>query len=1397
MADLGGPSPSIEASPETLHEQTDDDGQGAIVSDVDLNGQNHERSPSPVEVPQQGEPVTDPAQNFSQAESSAIGTHAPSIHVESPKDDESSSSSAIPSSTAPSTNAPASRPRTDSQSTSATTETQRSPTRSSLVFVISALETIQSSKDAQRHKNLKDLTEQALSAIRTIGDPAQIDPRVLFNPLRVATEEATADAVVVTALDCIGKLISYSYFSASQQQGQDTTTTTDSLIDQAIDTICNCFEGETTTDRVQLQIIISLLAAVLNNKVVVHGAGLLKAVRQMYNIFLHSKNVRNQQVAQGTLTQMVGTVFERARGRISAKEARSNLSKVALGKSPDRSSEMVNGSSLGVASSKVSLDGDRSADPEEDVDDAVHCGRKEEEKITLKTFERRDSFDKGLTEGPTMVTRVKGGSTSLSGQGPLGSASDEASADQDALSEEDEEDEVYMKDAFLVFRAMCKISIKPLRPEEVADPKSQGMRTKLLSLHMIHMILFNNTQLFLSPVATIRGGSGQSDATPFTQAVKQLLCQSLSRNGASSVSKVFEVGCEIFWMMLKHLRVFLKQEVEVFLKEIYLAILDNRHVPPFQKQCFLNVLQRLVTDPRALVEVYLNYDCDRSASDNMFQRIVEHLSRVSSTPVPITSIQAQTYVEKAAKKQALQEWQTRGTVPSSLSTIVAGSAGDIDTAYPMEYAMKYQSLECIVEALRSLVHWTQQALESAKVALNESDNKMSADDVRESSDTRPLSAMASPYATGSETPPPGTPLAEDDPMQLREAKKRKTALLEAVNRFNFKPKHGLRTLLREGFIKSSSPEDIARFLLTNEQLSKAAIGEFLGEGDAENVAIMHAFVDAMEFTRTRFVDALRRFLQSFRLPGESQKIDRFMLKFAERYIVGNPNAFANADTAYVLAYSVIMLNTDQHSSKLKGKRMTPEDFIKNNRGINDNADLPDEYLRGIFDEITHNEIVLHTERDTAANMGYTTQPAPTGIASGLGQAFANVGRDLQREAYLQKAEEMTNKTEQLFKSLLRAQKKTATKDEAIRFIPATSFKHIGPMFDVTWMPFLTALSGCAQNTSNLDTIKLCLDGMKLAVQIACLFDLESPRQAFVSTIARFTNLYNLSEMQAKNVEALRVLLDVAYSEGNLLRESWREILTCISQLDRFQLISEGVPERTLPDVLKARPSHSRTKSSKPGLQVPQRGRNSGGGSLTNYRADIAEEARGSEIVNGVDRIFTSTNRLSGEAIVCFVKALAQVSWQEIESSGQSQDPRTYSLQKLVEVSGYNMDRVRFEWSNIWQILGDHFNHVGCNANTKVVHFALNSLRQLSMRFLDLEELPGFKFQKDFLKPFEHIIGNTTHVQVKEIVLHSLVQMIQARGENIRSGWRTIFSVFTVAARERFGKTSHTVSNAMY
>ena len=46
---------------------------------------------------------------------------------------------------------------------------------------------------------------------------------------------------------------------------------------------------------------------------------------------------------------------------------------------------------------------------------------------------------------------------------------------------------------------------------------------------------------------------------------------------------------------------------------------------------------------------------------------------------------------------------------------------------------------------------------------------------------------------------------------------------------------------------------------------------------------MYAYIDQMNFVDMDIVSALRKFLEGFRLPGESQKIDRLMEKFASRY----------------------------------------------------------------------------------------------------------------------------------------------------------------------------------------------------------------------------------------------------------------------------------------------------------------------------------------------------------------------------------------------------------------------------------------------------------------------------------------------------------------------------------
>ena len=79
------------------------------------------------------------------------------------------------------------------------------------------------------------------------------------------------------------------------------------------------------------------------------------------------------------------------------------------------------------------------------------------------------------------------------------------------------------------------------------------------------------------------------------------------------------------------------------------------------------------------------------------------------------------------------------------------------------------------------------------------------------------------------------------------------------------------------------------------------------------------------------------------MPGEAQKIERLMEIFSHRYVVCNPDMagkLSNTDSIFILAFAIILLNTDLHTPNLKQeKRMKVEDFVRNLRGIDDGSDL--------------------------------------------------------------------------------------------------------------------------------------------------------------------------------------------------------------------------------------------------------------------------------------------------------------------------------------------------------------------------------------------------------------------------------------------------------------------------
>ncbi|KAH3677036.1 hypothetical protein WICMUC_001942 [Wickerhamomyces mucosus] len=1201
------------------------------------------------------------------------------------------------------------------------------PNNAHISFVKTAITSISEHKDVKKNQNLLNSTSKTLEKLQS-----GFDSYLVFESLSLAIESKSVD-VILLALDCISKIFTFQLFEsiqvpapnrnegkpdlpANDDQIENTVSSSSSssskvnLIDAAIEVIASSFEGEGTDERIEIQVTRALVAAALNEQLPPHGAILLRAVRQIYNIFILSLSPANQGIAQASLTQIVNVIFERVEKLPYNPSTKSGI--------PLKSDSNL---TLNEQGSRLSRQGS-----------------------TSNSFQQNN----GTEEEPLTLQNLK----DLNDE-------QEKIVDQENVTED--ENEQIVKDAFLLFRAMCKLSVKTLESESL-DMRSHAVRSKLISLHIIHSIIKEHIDVFLSNNILIHSSSSK-DSTIFVDAVRQYLCLTISRNAASSISPVFETTLEIFWLIVSNLRSQFKREIPVFLNEIYFPVAELKTSTSHQKRYFLIVIQRLSNDPRALIEFYLNYDCDPSLP-NICEKITDYLTKLALTRVDITPSQKAAYKEHETKSIATYNLSQLPLL--SISKLSSQTAILDNNAFPIEYALKITSLNSIVGIIRSLNSWAQKGLTSDA----RSSSWLAATRKRSSTNGSALQ-LSSPITSN-------FPEEVDDPLEFENLKQRKTALQEGIRQFNFKPKKGLVYLTKEGFIADGKPETIANFLLEQPGLDKAVIGEYLGEGDEANIAIMHAFVDSMDFANSSFVDAMRTFLQAFRLPGESQKIDRYMLKFAERYLDGNPGVFANADTAYVLAYSVVMLNTDQHSKNVK-HRMTIEDFIKNNRGIDDGKSLQDSYLINIFNEISSNEIKLQSEQHAALLAGDILPPQQSfGLFS---------GRDVTREAYNQASKEISVKTEKLFKNLGRSKRGHI-------FYSASHVEHVRSIFDTLWMSFLAALTTPFKDLDDKDTTKICLEGIKLSVGISCIFELDYARTSFVGALIQFANASNYQDLKDKNIEAIILLLKIAETNGNLLKDSWKDILTLISQVERLQLIAQGIHADSLPDVSNARvhrtsiDSQRTTNSSNYGFFGFGKKASLSEQAQSNHQNQQLNHAIGQRLIStelsiAIDKVFTQSAQLNGTAIIDFIKALAGVASEEIESSLDSSTPRTFSLQKVIDVCYYNMGRIRLEWSPIWAVIGGCFNNIGTKHNLSIVFFALDSLRQLSVRFLDIEELAGFKFQEDFLKPFDYILQNSKNDQVSEMVLNCLENLIKVKGEKIKSGWKSIFAALKRSAQE--------------
>ena len=275
---------------------------------------------------------------------------------------------------------------------------------------------------------------------------------------------------MIASLDCISKLISYSFFveesprpnftspppspggpngrqSGSTQGGHEPT-----LVDIVVHTITSC-HTESTPETVSLQIVKALLSLVLSTTVLVHQSSLLKAVRTVYNIFLLSADPVNQMVAQGGLTQIVNHVFARCKvENLSAifPETPSFTPKNDPALSPTSSHQQTPPTVISPV-------------PPSPAPESQPLSR------TGSTEGAETGESKEPAPDPCVSSNFRDYAYSYSrsdGENPL---EGEGHPPPDALPPyELTTNDLFVKDAFLVFRALCKLTMKPVTTERCA-----------------------------------------------------------------------------------------------------------------------------------------------------------------------------------------------------------------------------------------------------------------------------------------------------------------------------------------------------------------------------------------------------------------------------------------------------------------------------------------------------------------------------------------------------------------------------------------------------------------------------------------------------------------------------------------------------------------------------------------------------------------------------------------------------------------------------------------------------------------------------------------------------------------------------------------------------------------
>ena len=1063
------------------------------------------------------------------------------------------------------------------------------------------------------------------------------------------------------------------------------------------------------------------------------------------------------------------------------------------------------------------------------------------------------------------------------------------------------------RDAFLVLRSLCKLSMRvqpsgdrnshsglqttgsdvvwdsskdptgrsPINPGESGPDIFGGENGKRVEgLQQIYSraihpaleskILALDLLLYVLKRTDMSGSFLQDCGPQFHYAIRNYLCFSLLKNCTSDDTTVVKLSLLVFVPIFQNFRSILKAEIEAFVTNVFFVILDSKNSPIEHKSLVVTLFNEICSDPTSLAEIFLNYDCDLSAVD-LFHRIINTLSKVAR----------------------MTDADAGDSGSSTMSSLISGSGGArMERIRTQHRELRLTAMKALRQVLASL---NGSIVEPMKV------NASPSSDENENGRSEPVltKTVENGHGNGAEAKKSLVEIYDDK-------KKRREEDSEIVLRFNQKPKAGIAYAEKCGHLDSSDPADVAKFLLKNkDRLEKTQIGEYLGrEPDYDNgmpLKVLHEYVHQMDFDGLQFDNAIRHYLSGFRLPGEAQKIDRILEKFAERYSEQNPNAFPSADVAFILSFSIIMLNTDLHNPSIKEERkMTKDGFIRNNRGISDGQDLPKEMLIEIFDRIKENPISLKEDDDARERAA-----DPTNASNVLSPAvfFTNHYDEMDKTKesnFMKERDHIVRTTESLLKRRRTSHRKNrsnsvASRSSNLRYVRTDDSglrdEYVAPMFEVTWGPALAAFSTAMESANGTvgallaiasdeeleaaaanaaETIEVCLTGFRFAICTAGLVGNDVARDSFMFALSRFSQLGTGVLLEPRHVRCIQTMVVLARSDGELLGRSWEHIFKALSEINRFHQLFQLMARNDRVVAAAAERRKARLASRERRKEEKERRRaeredsesldaasvDSSDDSIDSYLSDTLfddsdefsfnedmdakeiDEANARTVYEAVtediiEAIYERSSSMSTTAVKEFILQLCRVSRMEISDFGghvgsdsnevsltsvkyrrkhellaqstaretegfHHQQTNIYNLQKLVEVTHYNMDsRPRLVFNDIWTTVSASLTSTALHSNPAVAMYAVDSFRQLCIQYLQREELGVFEFQRRFLKPLETVMARSEISATKELLLRCVERIILMfgspqegnRGGMLRSGWRPVLKVLGLAGRD--------------